>query len=78
MSKKYFDRLSPRPKLKSTAVKLSAYNDTSIPVAGKSLIPLIHKGKKHHVLFIIVSSEATPIIGLKLLRDLILFSVCLN
>ena len=65
LPKKYFDRLSPRPKLKSTAVKLSAYNDTSIPVAGKSLIPLIQKGKKHHVLFIIVSSDATPIIGLK-------------
>ena len=65
LPKKYFNRLSPRPKLKSTAVKLSAYNDTSIPVAVKSHIPLIHKRKKHHVLFIIVSSETTPIIGLK-------------
>ena len=42
LPKKYFDRLSPCPKLKSTAVKLSAYNDTSISVAGKSLIPLIY------------------------------------
>ena len=56
LPKKYFGRLSPHPELKSTAVNLSAYNDTSIPVDGKSLIPLIHKGKKHHVLFIIVSS----------------------
>ena len=53
-----------RSKLKTTAVKLSAYNDTSIPVAGKSIIPLMHKGTKHYVLFIIVSSETTPIIGL--------------
>ena len=59
-----FDKLTPRPKLKNTSVKLSAYNDTSIPVAGKSILPLMHKGKKHHVLFIVVSSDTTPIIGL--------------
>ena len=64
LPKKMFDKLTPRPKLKNTSVKLSAYNDTSIPVAGKSILPLMHKGKMHHVLFIVVSSDTTPIIGL--------------
>ena len=50
--------------MKTTSVKLSAYNDTSIPVAGKSIVPLLHKGTKHYVLFIVVSSDTTPIIGL--------------
>ena len=64
MPKKMFDKLTPRPKLKNTSVKLSAYNDTSIPVPEKSVLPLMHKGKKHHVLFIVISSDTTPIIGL--------------
>ena len=64
LPKKHFDKLKPRPPLKTTSVKLSAYNDTSIPVAGKSIIPLVHKGVKYYVLFIVVSSDTTPIIGL--------------
>ena len=64
LPKKYFDKLKPRPQLKTTSVKLSAYNDTSIPFAGKSIVPLLHKGTKHYVLFIVVSFDTTPIIGL--------------
>ena len=52
--KKHFVRL----KLKSTSVKLSACNDSS-------MTPVMHKDKKHQVLFIIVISYITQITGLK-------------
>ena len=61
-----FKKLSPPSKLKSTPVKLSAYNGSNIPVNGKCILPVNHRGKKFHVLFIVVDSNNTvPIIGLK-------------
>ena len=61
-----FKKLSSSPKLKSTPIKLSAYNGSSIPVHSKCNLPVNHRGKKFYVLFIIVDSKNTvPIIGLK-------------
>ena len=64
-----FKKLSPPPKLKSTPIKLSAYNGSNIPVHGKRILPVNHRGKKFHVLFVVVDSNNTdntvPIIGLK-------------
>ena len=61
-----FKKLSPPPKLKSTPIKLSAYNGSNIPVHGKCILPVNHRSKKFHVLFIVVDSNNTvPIIGLK-------------
>ena len=61
-----FKTLSPSPKLKSTPIKLSAYNCSNIPVHGKCILLVNYRGKKFHVLFIIVDSNNTvPIIGLK-------------
>ena len=64
LPKHIYNKLVPRPKIKTTSTKLSAYNGSTIPVHGKCLIPLTHKGQQHHLLFIIVNSETTPIIGL--------------
>ena len=44
-------------------VKLSAYNESPIPVAGKSVRNSHYKGKSYLVLFIIVDIEATPNLG---------------
>ena len=56
--------LSPRPKLKQTQIKLQAYNGSQIPVYGKCIAPILHKGKKIHVMFIVVIFKTVLIIGL--------------
>ena len=56
--------LSPRPMLKSTTMKLSAYNGTEIPVAGKCITSIKLKNQKVHVLFIVVDADSVPILGL--------------
>ena len=67
LPRRLLKKLSPPPKLKSTPIKLSAYNDGSnIPVHGKYILPVNHRGKKFDVLFIVFYSNNTvPIIGLK-------------
>lgn len=62
LPKHIYNTLVPRPKLKTTSTKLSAYNGST--VHGKCIIPMTHKGQRHHLLFIIVASDTTPIIGL--------------
>eukprot|EP00794_Sanderia_malayensis_P014552 gene14552-16054_t len=57
-------KLSPRPKLKPATVKLSAYNGTEIPVAGKCITSIRHKSKTVNVLFIVVETGSVPILGL--------------
>ena len=56
--------LLPRPKLKPTTMKLSAYNGTEIPVAGKCITSIKLKNQKVKVLFIVVDADSVPIIGL--------------
>ena len=45
-------------------VKVSAYNGSAIPVAGKSVLNLHYKGKCYSVMVIIVDIDVTPILGL--------------
>ena len=45
-------------------MKLSAYNGSAIPVAGKSILNLHYKGNSYSVLVIIVDIDETPILGL--------------
>ena len=56
--------LVPRPKLKPTTMKLSAYNGTEIPVAGKCITSIKLKNQKVQVLFFVVDADSVPIIGL--------------
>ena len=63
LPKHIYNKLVPCAKIKTTSTKLSAYNGPTIPVHGKCLIPLTNKGQQH-LLFIIMNSETTPIIGL--------------
>ena len=58
-------QMRPRPIIKDTSIKLTAYNGTDIPVQGKCIASIEHKGNTFHQLFIIVKSNTTPIIGLK-------------
>ncbi|CAB4033390.1 Hypothetical predicted protein, partial [Paramuricea clavata] len=62
LPKKLYNKLNPRPRIKQTSTKLSAYNGSSIPVHGKCIVPIQYKGQKHHLLFIVVASQTTPIL----------------
>ena len=62
--------LSPRPKLKPATVKLSAYNDAEISVAGKCIATVKLVSQKVNVLFIAVETDSVPIFGLNTLEKL--------
>ena len=64
LSKADYQRVKQKSKLHKPTVKLSAYNGSAIPVVGKSVLNLNHKGRSYPVLFIILDIEATPILGL--------------
>ena len=66
LPKHLYNSLSPRPKLKQSPIELQAYNGSQIPVQGKCIVPILHKGKKIHVILIVVKSKTSPIIGLRL------------
>ena len=59
-----FNKLPKKSKLHSCKVKLSAYNGSSIPVLGKAILYITHKGHKFPVIFIIADIQAAPILGL--------------
>ena len=56
--------MSPQLKLKPATVKLSGYNGTPIPVAGKCIARIKHKGQTVPILFIVVDSNSVPVLGL--------------
>eukprot|EP00112_Aurelia_sp_Birch-Aquarium-sp1_P026264 Seg921.2 transcript_id=Seg921.2/GoldUCD/mRNA.D3Y31 product="hypothetical protein" protein_id=Seg921.2/GoldUCD/D3Y31 len=62
--KNLLKKLSPCPKLKPATVKLSAYNGTEIPVAGRCIASIKHKSQTVNVLFVVVETDSVPIIGL--------------
>ena len=57
--------MSPRPKIKPTNVKLTAYNGTDIPVLGQCVAHVKYKNKHTFpVLFIVADTKSAPISGL--------------
>ena len=62
--KRLLYNLSPRLKLKPASVKLSAYNGTPIPVAGKCIARVKHRGQISPILFLVVDSDSVPLLGL--------------
>ena len=57
--------MSKKPPLKKTENKLTAYNGTSIDVAGKCILRVKHRNKIFPVLFIVDDTKSTPILGLR-------------
>ena len=65
------NRLLQKPKLKSTKVKLTAYNGTNIPVAGRCIVQIAHKkDRKVLVMFIVAETSSPPILGLSTCENL--------
>lgn len=49
-----YKKIKPRPKLTPSKVRLTAYNNTEVPVHGKCRATLSNKGKRFNVLFTVV------------------------
>ena len=56
-------KLHPRPKLNNTSIKLSAYNNTTVPVRGKCICQVHCRDKKVPIIFIVTDDNLSPIIG---------------
>ena len=57
-------KFDPEPDLCPVNIKLSAYNNSKIPVLGKCSLTLKHKKDHFDVSFIVVDSKSVPILGL--------------
>ena len=64
LPKSVYFKLLEKPKLHSTKVKLSAYNDSPIPVIGRCVTDIKHRKKPFPVMFVVADTEPCPIIGL--------------
>ena len=60
-----YKKLQPRPKLRETKLRLTAYNNTTIPIYGKCIATLKHQGTNFNTLFTVVDDNYSPILGLK-------------
>ena len=71
LPKSAYLRLRQKPQLHPANVKLTAYNGTSIPVAGKCILNLLnHDHVNTPTLFIIAETNSVPIIGLSTCQKL--------
>ena len=57
-------KFDPEPDLCPVNIKLSAYNNSKIPVLGECSRTLKHKKNHFDVSFIVVDSKSVPILGL--------------
>ena len=64
-----YQRLNPQPDLHAVNLKLSAYNNSKIPVIGKCSHTLQHKKNLFNVFFL-VDTKSIPILGLETCENL--------
>ena len=70
LPKKNYEELRPKPQISNTAVTLSAYNNTTVPVHGKCICFVELDSKQIPVLFIITDDNFLPILGLHTSEEL--------
>ena len=68
-------KFDPEPDLCSVNIKLSAYNNSKLPVLGKCSLNLKHKKYHFDVSFTVVDSKSVPIIGLATSESLTLIKL---
>ena len=62
---KVYQKLNPQPDLHPLNLKLSAYNNSKIPVTGKCSLTLEHKIELFNVSFLVLDIKSVPILGLE-------------
>ena len=65
ISRKQVNKLSSRPSIKHSGIRLTAYNGSRIPVLGRCILNVKHTGKQYPLLFVVVDIDSVPILGLK-------------
>lgn len=65
ISETEYKKIRPRPKLHSTKVRVTRYSGAKIPVQGRCIAKVTHKGKVHTLAFIVVPMEVQAIRGLR-------------
>ena len=65
-----FLNLQNCPKLQSSKFRLSAYNETNIPVKGSCILRITHGINSVPVLFHVADNDSSPILGLKTSKSL--------
>lgn len=68
ISKDTFDKLHTR--LNKTTTRLTSYSGNKIPVIGEVTVPCKHKKKTYEVKFIVTSSKAQDVLGLKTCQEM--------
>ena len=63
-------KLNPQPDLHPVNLKLSAYNNSEIPVIGKCSLTLEYKSELFNVSFLVVDTKSVPILGVELCENL--------
>ena len=61
----HFLRLSRRPNLTDSRIKLHAYNDTNIPVKGSCTLHVNYRNESVPVRFMVADINSSPILGLR-------------
>ena len=67
---KIYQKLNPQPDLHPVNLKLSAYNNSEIPVIGKCSLTLEHKNELFNVSFLVVDTKSVPILALESCENL--------
>ena len=67
---KIYQKLNPQHDLHPVNLKLSAYNNSKIPVIGKCSLTLEHKNELFNVSFLVVDTKLVPILGLESCENL--------
>ena len=60
-----YEKLNLQSDLRPVNLKLSAYNNSEIPVIGKCSLTLEHKSELFNVSFLVVGTKSLPILGLE-------------
>ena len=63
-------KLNPQSDLHPVNLKLSAYNNSEIPVIGKCSLTLEHKNELFNVSFLVADTKSVPILGLESCENL--------
>ena len=63
LPKSVCNNLLNRTKLKPTNIKLSAYNNTDIPVLGKCIASITYMNSVNPILFVVADTDSTAVLG---------------
>ena len=74
---KIYQKLNTQPDLHPVNLKISAYNNSKIPMIGKCSLTLEHKNELFKMSFLLVDTKSIPILGLESCENLKLIkSIC--